>query len=187
MQDEAIIDLYWQRNEKAIEETDKKYGRYLFQIANNILSDREDSKECVNDTYFRAWNTMPPNRPNALVVYLKKITRFVSIDKYRRRKSLKRKASDYSVAFDELRECEYSSDMIEERIDAMHLAKSIEAFLNKLPAETRNMFVLRYFYMDSVKDIARYTNTSESNVYVKLHRTRLALKEYLMKEEGINP
>ena len=185
MQDGAIVELYWQRNELAIEETDKKYGKYLFRIADNILFDREDSNECVNDTYLKAWNTMPPNRPGVLSVYLKRITRFTAIDKLRQRNSLKRKASEYALAIDELKECEFTSDSIDERIDQMHITECIQNFLKTLPAEARNIFVGRYFYMDSIKEIAKKMNLSESNVKVQLYRMRQTMKEYLMQEGGI--
>ncbi len=185
MQDEAIVELYWQRDERAINETEMKYGKYLLKIAENILLNREDSQECVNDTYLKAWNLMPPNRPGVLSVFLKRITRFVSIDKFRRRNTSRQKASEYTIALEELRECEYAEDSMDAHVDQMYVTECIRRYLNTLPMEKKNIFVGRYFYMDSVKDIAGKMHLSESNVKVQLYRMRQDLKAYLMKEGGI--
>jgi len=185
MNDESIIELYWQRSEDAVKETENKYGRYLFSISKNIVSDIEDCKECVNDTYLKAWETMPPNRPSRLSLYLGRITRNISIDRYRRKNSKKRKPSEYILALDELNGCEPSRDYIDERIDQIHLTHIIEEFLMKLPEETRNIFVGRYYYMDSIKDIARNTKISEANIKVKLYRVRKELKEFLETQKGV--
>lgn len=182
MEDEKIVALYWQRDEKAIEETDRKYSKFLFGIARNILINQEDSEECVNDTYLKAWNSIPPNRPGRLSVYLGKITRFTSIDKLRSKMALKHKVSEYTLAFDELNESEFNKDIIDDQINAMYLTELIDAFLLQLPVESRNIFVGRYFYLDSIKEIARITNSSESKVKTNLYRTRMELKQYLLKE-----
>ena len=182
MEDEKIVDLYWERNERAIKETDDKYGKFLHSIAQNILTNAEDSKECVNDTYLKAWNSMPPNRPKRLNIYLGKITRYTSIDRLRSRLALKQRSSEFSVALDEIKECVSGRDIIAEKIESEHLTSLIEGFLLNLSVEAKNIFIGRYFFMDSIKDIARITNSSESKVKTSLYRTRMELKEYLEKE-----
>lgn len=182
MQDEMIVDLYWQRNETAINETENKYGNYLFRIARNILLDREDSMESVNDTYLKAWDTMPPNRPGSLSVYLGRITRFISIDRLRKRTSLKRKASEYTIALSELEDCSSGTNATEASIDNILLTNAIGDYLKSLSEESRNMFIGRYYFLDSIREIAGYTKASESKVKVQLYRIRLELKEYLKKE-----
>lgn len=182
MEDEKIVDLYWARNEDAIRETDVKYGRFLHSVSYNILINHEDSLECVNDTYLKAWNSMPPNRPVKLNLYLSRIIRYTSIDRLRRRMGLKQKASEYSVALAELDQYDSGRDVIGEKIDSEHLTALIEAFLSTLPNDTRNIFVGRYFFMDSVKEIAKITHCSVSKVKTSLYRTRMELKEYLIKE-----
>lgn len=182
MQDEKIVDLYWQRDEVAIKVTDEKYGKYLTKIAFNILSDREDSKECVNDTYFKAWDSMPPNKPDVLSLYLGKITRCLSIDKLRKRTSAKRNAGQYNLSLSELDECLSGGNVTEESMDKKLLAEAIGKYLQSISADARNSFIHRYYYMDSIKDIASYFLMSESRVKSMLFRTRQGLKEYLEKE-----
>lgn len=182
MEDERIVELFWQRQESAISETESKYGHYLYKIAHNILADREDSVESVNDTYMKAWETMPPNRPSGLSTYLGRITRFVSIDRLRRKTSLKRGASQCELALSELRELEQGGNVTEEAVDGILLAETISLFLKELPELDKNIFVGRYYFMDSVKDISRYTKISSSNVKIRLYRMRQELKEYLKRE-----
>lgn len=182
MEDERIVELYWQRNEKAISETENKYGPYLFKIAHNILADREDSLESVNDTYLKAWESMPPNKPNRLPTYLGRLTRFVAIDRVRRKTSLKRQSSQYPFALSELKELEQGSNITEETVDGNLLAEAISAFLKGLPELDKNIFVGRYYFLDSINNIAGYAGISGSNVKIRLHRIRLELKEYLKKE-----
>lgn len=180
MEDEKIIALYFDRDETAISETDKKYGRYLTKIAYNILYDIEDSKEGVNDTYLAAWNSIPPNVPEIFSVYLSRITRRVCIDIFRKKNSEKRRASQFSLSLDELSVCDTSTP--ENIAEAKLLAKTISDFLRCISENARNVFICRYYHMDSVKDIAKYCNMSQSNVKTTLHRTRCELKEYLKKE-----
>lgn len=182
MEDARIVDLYWQRDETAIKVTDEKYGKYLTKIAYNILSDREDSKECVNDTYFKAWDSMPPNKPDYLSLYLGKITRCLSIDKLRKRTSAKRNAGQYNLSLSELDECLSGGNVTEDAVDKKLLAAAIGKYLLTVSADARNSFIHRYYYMDSIKDIASYFLMSESKVKTLLFRTRLGLKEYLEKE-----
>lgn len=183
MQDKEIVDLYWARNESAITETGKKYGNYLTKIAYNILSDMEDSKETVNDTYMKAWDTIPPNRPVTLSLFLARIARFIAIDRLRMKTSQKRNGSQYTCTLSELNDCTSAGNITEEKIDQVLLSDTIASFLKSVSDETRAIFVGRYFFMDSIKEISRVTGFSESKVKVQLHRARLELKEYL-REEG---
>lgn len=182
MEDARIVSLYWQRDEAAIQETERKYDRYLTKIAYNILSDLEDSRESVNDTYLAAWNSMPPHRPGMLSTYLAKITRRISIDRFRYRTRDKRKASEYEISLSELGDCVSGGNTTEEALNVKLLAEAIGAFLRLQSEETRNVFIGRYYFLDSVKDVAAYCGITESKCKTLLHRTRLALKEYLVKE-----
>ena len=183
MEDEKIVALYFERNENAIRESDAKYGRFLFSIAKNILTDAEDSKECVNDTYLKAWNTIPPSRPKRLNLFLGRITRYTSIDRLRSKLAFRQSASGFTLALDELKEgMLLQKDVIAEKIDADHLSALIEAFLDTLPADEKNIFVGRYFYMDSIREIAHVTRFSESKIKSCLYRIRKELKTYLEKE-----
>ncbi|MGN1048783.1 MAG: RNA polymerase sigma factor [Eubacteriales bacterium] len=183
MEDLSIVELYWKRDETAISETERKYGKYLSKIAYNILADPEDSRECVSDTYLKAWNTMPENRPTALSAYLGKITRQISIDAFRRKHSEKRKASEYSVSLSELEGCVSGSDSPEGEAEARLLGESISSYLRSVSDESRKIFVCRYYFADSVKDIASYFGISEAKTKNVLYRTRLGLRKHL-EEEG---
>lgn len=182
MQDEHIVALYWQRDESAIQETEQKYGSYLTKIAYNILSDLEDSKESVNDTYMKAWNSMPPHKPEILSTYLGKITRQVSIDILRKRSSRKRQASEYAISLDEIGDCIPAGETPEQAVELQLLAKAIASYLCTLSPQARNTFVGRYYFMDSIRDITEYYGMSKSKVESMLHRTRKGLKAYLEKE-----
>jgi RNA polymerase sigma-70 factor (ECF subfamily) len=183
MQDDEIVELYWQRDEQAIRETDAVYGAYLLKIAGNILNDEGDSQEVVNDTYFKAWCTMPENRPRYLSLYLAKIARQTAIDIWRSRHRDKRKALEYAVSLEELTDVVSGAETPEELAEAAALRESIEAFLKTLAPEARTAFVGRYYYADSVKDIAGYLWVSESKVKNLLFSVRKKLKEWL-KTEG---
>lgn len=182
MQDESIVALYWERNEAAIEETKNKYDRYLFKIAHNILADFEDSQESVNDTYLAAWNSMPPHKPRILSTYLGKITRRISIDIFRKKTRNKRKASEYALSLSELEECLTGGNEPEETIEVQLLAKAINDFLRTLPKDARNLFIGRYYFLDSLRDVALYCGMSESRAKTLLFRTRCNLKVFLEKE-----
>lgn len=186
MQDDMIVSLYWKRDEQAIEETEKKYEHYLTKIAYNILSDLEDSKESVNDTYLKAWNSMPPHKPGVLSTYLGKITRQVSIDIFRKRTSDKRQASEYAISLSELEECVSGGDTTAQNVEVHLLAAAISKFLYTLSPEARNTFVGRYYFMDTIHEIASYYGMSESKTKSMLHRTRLKLKAYLEQEGFID-
>ena len=185
MEDEAIVSLYWDRDERAIRETEEKYDRYLTKIAYNILNDREDSRESVNDTYLAAWDSIPPHRPGVLSAYLAKLTRRISIDRFRYRTRDKRMGSEYAVSLSELGDCVSGGNTTEEIVNVKLLADSIGIFLRLQSREARTTFIARYYFLDSVKEIARSTGMSESKVKSLLHRTRVALKKYL-EEEGFS-
>lgn len=182
MEDEQIVALYWERDEQAISETERKYDRYLLKIANNILNNQEDSRESVNDTYLAAWNSMPPHRPGVLSAYLAKLTRRISIDCFRYRTRNKRMASEYAVSLSELSDCVPGGNTTEEIVNAKALADAIGVYLRLQSKETQAAFLGRYYFLDPVKEIARYLGMSESKVKSLLYRTRLGLKEYLEKE-----
>lgn len=182
MQDESIVALYWQRDESAIRETETKYGAYLTKIAMNILSDRLDSEESVNDTYLAAWNSMPPQKPSVLSTYLSKLTRRISIDKFRKRNREKRKASEFAMSLDEVSEIIGTNESPEEQMEAEALGKLIGDFLRTLSAEERNTFIGRYYYLDSLRDVASYCGMGEAKAKSMLFRTRNKLKQFLEKE-----
>lgn len=182
MEDVQIVALYWERDEHAISETEKKYDRYLLKIANNILNNQEDSRESVNDTYLAAWNSMPPHRPGVLSAYLAKLTRRISIDCFRYRTRNKRMASEYAVSLSELSDCVSGGNTTEEIVNARALADAIGVYLRLQSKETQAAFLGRYYFLDPVKEIAAYLGMSESKVKSLLYRTRLGLKEYLEKE-----
>ena len=182
MQDDKIVTLYWQRDEAAIRETEKKYGHYLLKIANNILFDLEDSKESVNDTYLKVWNSIPPQRPSVLSAYLAKLTRRISIDRFRYRTRDKRRDSQYALSLSELDDCVSGGNTTEEIINVKLLADTIGIYLRLQSEEARNAFIGRYYFLDSLKEVAAYCGMSESKCKSLLYRTRVGLKEYLEKE-----
>ncbi|MBQ8896295.1 MAG: RNA polymerase sigma factor [Clostridia bacterium] len=182
MQDEKIVELYWERNESALKETQDKYGKYLFKIAYNILSDNQDSEESVNDTYLAAWNSIPPQRPLTLSVYLAKLTRRIAIDIFRKRNRDKRIPSEYVVSMNELEGCLSVGNSTEQEIEVRHLAGVINDFLKELPETSRNLFIGRYYFSDSLKEVSRYCGVSESKAKTLLFRTRQKLKIHLEKE-----
>lgn len=182
MNDEMIVNLYFKRDENAVKETQKKYNAYLSNISYNILYNRQDSEECVNDTYLKAWNSIPPNKPNVLSTYLGKITRRLSIDVLRGKNRKKRKATEYDLSLDELEDCVGEKDSIEKQVDVNLLSNLINKYLSEISSEARIIFVCRYYYMDSVRAIANYYDMSESKVKSSLYRTRQGLKKYLMGE-----
>lgn len=182
LSDEDIINLYWNRNEKAISETDHKYGRYLFTIAYNILHDNMDCEECVNDTYFSTWNRIPPTRPNVFQVFLSKITRNVAVDKYRKEKAEKRIPSEMINSLDELGDCIPDSTNVEEMIFIKKASELLNEYLFQLNKKESLVFVCRYYYCDSIETIARMLKVSESTIYRMLAKMRAELKEKLAKE-----
>ena len=182
MDDQRIVELYWNRDEAAIRETDARYGRYLWTIAYNVLADREDSDECVNDSYYKAWSIIPPHRPLSLSPFLGRIVRHLAVDRYRRRAAQKRAPSEYTLSLDELAECVDGGEEPHETAELRLLAQAVSAFLCELSRETRNAFLWRYYFMDSIKEIAQRLGSSESQVKSMLHRTRIGLRAHLEKE-----
>lgn len=181
MEDQKIIDLYWQRSEQAIQETDSKYGGYCYSIAYNILTNREDSEESVSDTYFAAWRAMPPKRPGILSAFLGKITRHLSIDRWRRRTAEKR-GGEIVLALEELEDCISDGLSAEDAVQKKELTVFINRFLDALPETERNVFLCRYWYVDGVQDIADTLGFSVSKVNSMLHRTRQKLRRALERE-----
>ncbi len=181
MEDEKIVELYWKREDAALEETSKKYGKYLLKIAYNILSNFEDSEESVNDTYFKAWKSIPPEKPKVLSSFLGKIVRENSIDIYRKRKRKKRK-SEYEISLSELGDFVEDKANVQSETEADLLVEKINDFLENLDEENRKIFVCRYFYFDSLKTISKYFSMKEDTVKSRLFRMRNSLKSYLEKE-----
>ncbi len=182
MEDHEIIELYFQRDEAAISETDAKYGKYCFAIANNILMSMQDSEECVNDTWLRAWNSMPPQRPNILRQFLGKITRNLSLNRYSAMQAEKRGGGAVAVALDELSECVGGGKNPADEAEMNALRESILKFLTKLSDREQGIFLRRYFYMEEMADIALRYKMKETNVRLILSRTRKKLHTYLGKE-----
>lgn len=182
MEDLEIVELYWNRNEDAIKETSKKYGNYCYSISYNILNNNEDAQECVNDTYLGAWNAIPPHHPNILSTFLGKITRRLSLNKWREKNAQKRGGGEVVLSFDELEECIGTNDYAKEELEAQELANKINTFLNTLKEDERKVFVCRYFYFESIDDIAVRFMFTQSKVKMMLKRTRDKLKDYLVKE-----
>ena len=184
MDDNKIIELYWNRSEKAISETATKYGGYCYTIAYNILSNSEDSEESVNDTWLAAWNTMPPKRPKLLAAFLGKMTRYISLDRWKNRTAAKRGGGEVPLVLEELEECISGEDSVEREYLKKEFAMMMNRFLENLPEIERKVFLCRYWYMDSIEDIAERFSFSESKVASMLHRTRGKLRK-MLEQEGI--
>ncbi len=182
MDDRYIVELYFQREERALVLTAEKYGSYCYSISNNILGCREDAEECVNDTYLAAWNSIPPQRPSRLSVYLGKLTRRISVDRLRKSTAQKRGGCEIDLVFDELSECIADDKTPEKELADAELARIINTFLASLRETERRIFLLRYFYAEPIADICRALGFSESRVKSMLYRTREKLKKHLIKE-----
>lgn len=181
MDDSKIIELFYERSEQAIVELSKKYGSACIKFANNILNNRLDSEECVNDAYLGAWNTIPPQKPNPLLSYVCRIVRNLAIKKYHSNTAAKRN-SIYDISLDELESCFPASDSIEDELNVKEVSRIIDSFLETLDKENRIMFVRRYWYSDSIADLAELFHTSKHNISVRLSRARAKLKKHLTKE-----
>lgn len=185
MEDTKIIDLYWKRDESAIQETVNAYGRYCRTIAFNILGIEEDVQECLNDTWLGAWNSIPPARPDCLSAFLGKITRNLAISRYRAAHARKRTGDRLSESLDELGECvQASADNVSQAVDRHALENAINTYLDTVSEKQRKLFVRRYFYMDSVAEIAEMYGLGQSDVKVTLLRMRRSLRKVL-EEEGL--
>ena len=178
-----IIDLYWDREERAIEESDRKYGRYCLSIARSIVGVEEDAAECVNDTWLRAWNAMPPQRPGVLSAFFAKLTRNLSLDRWRKNRAAKRGGGMVEVALQELEDYLPDRNTPEGRLEAAETARAISAFLREQPELDRVLFVRRYFHLESLEELRSRFGLTESQVKSRLHRTRRRLKKAL--EEGV--
>ena len=181
MEDQQILDLYFARSESAITETDRKYGRYCHSIAYNILEDHEDAEEIVNDTYLKAWNTIPPNRPDPLKPYVGMISRHLSLDRYEEYHTQKR-GGQVPLVLEELAECIPDNDSREDIGESVALKDALAKFIRSLPDKTQMIFLRRYWYASSVAEIAEEYGMRENSVNVLLHRTRKKLKDHLQKE-----
>jgi len=184
MEDERIIDLYWDRNQTAIDETAVKYGSFLHRLSWNILRSHDDAEECVNDTYLRTWNAIPPARPAAFQSWLGRITRNLSLDRWKLLRSAKRGGDSVEILLGELDDCIPAPRGTEQQLEDQAVADLISAFLLTLTKEQRLMFLGRYWYGESIADIAARLRCGEGKVKSALFRTRKALKTYL-EQEGI--
>lgn len=177
-----IVEMYWERDERAIEETSRKYGNYCYNIAFHILENPLDAEECVNDTYRGAWDSIPPHRPTILSTYLGKITRRISLKIIRSRNAQKRGKGVVELSLDELSECIPGRTYVEESVDFQDLVASINNFLSLLPTDERRIFVQRYWYAMSIKEICEQFSYSKAKVESMLHRIRIKLRKHLVRE-----
>ncbi|MWV45686.1 sigma-70 family RNA polymerase sigma factor [Paenibacillus sp. HJL G12] len=181
MEDREIIQLYFARNERAIEETSKKYRHYCTRIAHNILSNAEDSEECVNDAFLGAWEAIPPKSPDKLSSFLGRITRNIALNRFDYYTARKR-SKEFEMILDELNDCLSSTDNVESKYEEEQMAGAISKFLESMKEDHRNIFLRRYWYSDSMADIASRFSISESKTKSVLFRTRKKLHNYLKKE-----
>lgn len=184
MEDNQIIDLYWQRSENAIAETARKYGKLCRHVAMNIVGNILDAEECENDAYVATWNAIPPTRPNVFSAFLTRIVRNIAVNRYEYNKAQKRN-NEFDVVLDELEECIAGKNTVESAYEEGMLAGMLDEFLEGLSKDKRVIFVRRYWFSDSVKEIAKRLQISESKVKTTLFRTRNELQEFLAAR-GVN-
>lgn len=182
MQDTQIINLYWSRDEQAIAESQRSYGSYCHSIAFHILYDRDDADECVNDTWFRAWNAMPPERPGRLALFFGTITRNLSLDRWKGKHAMKRGKGEMMLALDELAECVPDRHRTEDAVEAAELQRLLNDFLHNLPERECNIFLRRYWYVEEYSEIARRYGMNLNTVKTSLFRTRAKLRRFLERE-----
>ena len=182
MEDEKIIELFFERSEQAIRELDMKYGKICRSLSYNIVNSREDAEECVSDAYLGAWNAIPPARPDPLLSYIAKIVRNLSLKLYWKKEAAKR-GGHYTMALEEIEGCIAGQNTAEDELDARELARILGEFLDALTVENRVIFLRRYWFADSCRDIAELVGLTEKNVSVRLSRTREKLRRYLMERE----
>ena len=180
IEDEKIIEMFFGRSEQGIRELDIKYGKVCHKLSYNIVNSRQDADECVNDAYLGAWNTIPPAKPNPLLTYICKIVRNISLKIYYRKEAAKRNST---IAMEEIEACIADPNTVEAEIEARELARIIESFLDTLTVENRVIFMRRYWFSDSCKDIAEFVGLSEKNISVRLTRIRQKMKSYLAERE----
>ena len=181
LEDSKIIELFFDRSEEAITELSEKYGKVCKSVAENILNNQRDSEECVNDAFLAVWNTIPPQKPEHLLSYVCRIVRNLAIKKYHANTAQKRN-SIYDVALDEIKECFPSSVSVEDEIESGEFSKVIDRFLESMDKQNKILFVRRYYYSDSIEELAELFRTSKHNISVRLSRMRKKLKKYLIKE-----
>lgn len=184
MEDKAIVALYFDRDERAIRETDEKYGAFCRRIAQNVLTLREDAEECVNDTYHTAWNRMPPTLPASLKAFLGRITRGLAIDRFRANRAQKR-YDGMELLLSELDDCVPGQINVERQIEAAEIAESVQNWLEGLKTEDRALFIRRYWYGDAVKDLAELCGATPNQTAQRLRKLRLALRAALGEERTI--
>lgn len=182
IEDEKIIEMFFGRSEQGIRELDIKYGKVCHKLSYNIVNSRQDAEECVNDAYLGAWNAIPPAKPDPLLSYICKIVRNISLKIYYRKEAAKR-SSTYTIAMEEIKACIADPTTVEAEIEARELARIIESFLDTLTVENRVIFMRRYWFSDSCKDIAEFVGLSEKNISVRLSRIRQKMKSYLAERE----
>lgn len=181
-EDEKIIELFFERSEQAINELDIKYGKVFYKLSHNILNNRQDTEECVNDAYLGAWNAIPPANPEPLMAFICKIVRNLSLKLYYKREAAKRNSS-YDIAMEELENSLSSPNTVESEIETKELARIIENFLDTLTVENRVIFMRRYWFSDTYKDISEHVGLTEKNVSVRLTRIRKQMEQYLFERE----
>ena len=181
MDDAEIVRLYWDRNEQALDATADKYGSYCTAIAKNILGNQEDAEECVNDTYMRAWKAIPPHRPSVLSTFLGKITRNLSLNRYKHNTADKRGGGELPMVLDELADCVSGKYNVEQAFERQELMQALNDFLDTLPPDKRSIFVCRYWYTDSISDIANRHGMKNGAVSMTLTRLRAKLHGYLLE------
>ena len=182
IEDEKIIEMFFERSEQGIRELDIKYGKVCHKLSYNIVNSRQDAEECVNDAYLGAWNAIPPVRPNPLLSYIVKIVRNISLKIYWRKEAAKR-SGHYTIALEEIEGYIADQKTVEDEIEARELARIIGEFLDTLTLENRVIFMRRYWFADSYKDIAEFMGLSEKNISVRLTRIRQKMKSYLAERE----
>jgi len=180
MDDATIVQLYLDRDEQAIPATAEKYGNYCVSIANNILGNREDAEECVNDTYLNTWNAIPPHKPERLSTFLGKIVRNLAFNRYKHTTADKRGGGELPAVLDELAGCVSGKEDVGHHYEYKEIVAAINDFLGTLPAEKRNVFVCRYWYTDSISAIAARYDKTDAAVSMTLNRLRLKLRDYLI-------
>lgn len=182
MEDSEIVKLYWSRQEMAAAEAQEKYDAYCMQIALRILGNPEDARECVNDAYAAAWDSIPPNQPENLRTYLGKLTRRICMKCWRTRDAQKRGGGEIPLSLEELGQCVPAGISLEQQLVGKTLTEMLNEFLQKLPKQQRQVFVLRYWYGCSIREISGKSGFSKSKVETMLHRTRNKLRQKLMEE-----
>ena len=182
MDDQSIVALYWDRSEQAIAETDRKYGAYCYSIAYHALANNEDAEESVSDTYMAAWNRLPPHRPSVLATFLGKITRRISINRWKAKNTAKRGGGQITLTLEELDDCVDGKQNIERAYESNELVLAFNRFLETLPETERDVFLRRYWFFDPIADIAESFGFAQSKVTSMLYRTRGKLRKQLEKE-----